>query len=993
MGIAFGIPALIARGGQQYAMSSLLTSTAADAPQYLVLVGLDRDRYTAASTGERGSLSGNGHTATFNGQSFADSYSLGIVFSYTAKGYYNSTYGYLADLTFKSSADQNRNEYLSLFGYGTAGTDNPALLAKLQAAIDSPYYNGSAFMVAGSDISGQHLGTLDIVTNASYVDATPGNATPAEVAAIAMGFIGQTWNDNGCWVLASNIATMAGASLPLTSDTTHPATTPPVANGAWVVAYDSAKASSTDKASWESNLRPGDIVVVNNSCGGHILTVASGTSYSALFIDNSGTAAPDGAAHDIVIMGPHNMPSWALGPDLDNIVIYRLDAPVIQVTAPMLLKAGDAAAVAPLLSTSDPAGKAITSYQVYTTGSGLLQNGATMIDAHTAAAAALINASAMATMRYQAGAANGSDSITLRAFNGSYWGDWQTLPVSVATSVQAPVLNAPATTVTIHGGQSVALSSLFTAKATDPVTTYTITSPAFGGTVLLNGAVNLLGTGDGAIYGDQRYTVSAADLAKVTYVAPVNIGGEDIVITAQNAASLSSMPLTLTMSTVAPTTQAVAHYITVGSDVPISALFGVTLADNVPLSSYQLSDNVTIIDYGPNTPSQGTSININGARDLLANSGVPAGFWQVVAADIGKVTVHAASTAGIHFIDVRGSDGAGGSPAIIALNTTTDKSPLTAKPATVAVGESVAASTLFSSTAATSGTGAPLYYRFTDPTGGGSLELDKAATNLQSKSDNTPGIYILQAEDLAKLSYRGGSTGGSEWLTVTVSNDMHSWSAEAFIQVTTTLPTTLLSGGPGNDTLQLGRTGNNHVDGGAGVDTVVVPGTRSQYTLAANSASSLTLTDSGGVHGVSTLDNIERLRFDDMGLAFDVTGNAGQLYRLYLTVLGRAPDAGGFGWWLADMDRGTSAQQVAYAFSHSDEFVRTNGASLSDAGFVNLMYTNAMHTVPTPEATAHLLDALARGYAREVMMTDFASTGQYVVPLVAAITTGIPYLY
>jgi hypothetical protein len=992
MGLAFSLPALVTAGAQQIPLSSLIATTAAAAPEYVVLVGLDRDRYTAASTGERGTLSGNGHSAAFTNYAGSDNDSLGLVFSYTEHGYYNSTYGYLADMTLTTSGDNLRSETLSLYGFGSAGTPNAALLAKLQAEVDKPFYNGSAFMVAGSagDPLGyspaNFLGTLDVVTRAHALDATPGQATPQEIAAVANSFIGQAWNDNGCWILANDIAALAGASLPLTSDETHPAITPPVANGEWIVAYNSATASVADRVTWQSLLRTGDVVVANNSCGGHIATVVSGASYSAYFLDNSGPASSDGAAHDIVIDGPRQMLSWAIGPDLDNVVIYRLDAPVVTVTAPMAMHSGDGAAIAPLISTLDPAGKAITGYQVYSSGAGnLLANDALLVTAHSAATAVSIDAAAMAALAYKAGAA-GSDSIMLRATNGSYWGDWQTIPVAVGSGVQSPVLTVPHDTVFIHGGEATPVAALFSSSAGSGVTSYTISSPAYGGAVLLNGATNLLGGGDGAIYGDQRYEVSAADLAKLTYVAGTNLGAEDIVITAHNGAALASMPATITLTTVAPTTHGISHWVATGADVPLSSLMSVTLADATPLNHYAIDLNVSIIDWGPNTPSHGTTLMLNGATDLMAGSGAPPGFYRIPVADIDKVTLHAASDAGVFFVDIRANDGADGTPGLLTITTVAEASGLTALAATVHAGDALAVSALFSQL------GAPAaYYRFTDPAGAGQVELDHSGTNLQSKGDDTPGLFIVQASDLDKLSYSGGTSNASEWLTVSTSSDMLHWSAEAQLKVTSIGTTRSLTGGGGNDSFTTSAS-NDVIDGGAGVDTVFVGGKRADYTLTSTGAS-LSLADKAAVQGVDTFTHIERLVFDDAALAFDLDGSAGQVFRLFETILARAPRPNGMGWWMRAVDNGSSLASVAQAMEQSDEYAGLYGSNVSDADFAAHLYQNAMHSAPDAATLAALADSLHQGYSRTAMTLDFAHNGQYIAQLIGTIDAGIAYTY
>ena len=66
--------------------------------------------------------------------------------------------------------------------------------------------------------------------------------------------------------------------------------------------------------------------------------------------------------------------------------------------------------------------------------------------AHSAASAITTSASALATTALQAAATTGVDTLEVRAFNGTYWGDWQGLTVNVAgsaTPAVAPVTPAP----------------------------------------------------------------------------------------------------------------------------------------------------------------------------------------------------------------------------------------------------------------------------------------------------------------------------------------------------------------------------------------------------------------------------------------------------------------------------------------------------------------------------------------------------------------------
>jgi len=86
-------------------------------PAYIVVSGLDRNEYTAGSTGATGTLSGNGNTAAFSSNG-GDARSIGIIFTYNAAtgNYTNTTYGNLANLTYNTSGSAGDLTDISIFG-------------------------------------------------------------------------------------------------------------------------------------------------------------------------------------------------------------------------------------------------------------------------------------------------------------------------------------------------------------------------------------------------------------------------------------------------------------------------------------------------------------------------------------------------------------------------------------------------------------------------------------------------------------------------------------------------------------------------------------------------------------------------------------------------------------------------------------------------------------------------------------------------------------
>ncbi len=287
--------AFVGVGSTSIGLSQMFGVTAESTnPAYLVLTALDRNEYTAGASGATGSLSGNGHTLSL-GSIGGDGRGAGIVFTYQASTgrYYSSTYGYLDQLTYQSSGSLADVTNLSLFG-----TSNLSLATSNAA---------NAYAMMQVDAAG-FLGSATVVTQPKFTAALPVQATPNSIATVANSFIGQAWNTNGCWVLASAIAAEAGASLPVQSTAIG---LPGQANGEWFVAYNGPLGQS---GNWQSMVTAGEIVVIGTpGGGGHITTCVSGSGSTAMLVDNityvngSGqitNSAHDGSGSDIIVAAP-----------------------------------------------------------------------------------------------------------------------------------------------------------------------------------------------------------------------------------------------------------------------------------------------------------------------------------------------------------------------------------------------------------------------------------------------------------------------------------------------------------------------------------------------------------------------------------------------------------------------------------------------------------------------------------------------------------------
>jgi hypothetical protein len=154
-------------------------------------------------------------------------------------------------------------------------------------------------------------------------------------------------------------------------------------------------------------------------------------------------------------------------------VIYELDTPIVTDTASTVaLRADGSDPLASMFAVSDPAARAITEYQVYDTSS----LGAAVADsflvggkdetASSAAQAITLSASALSSVDFLSGLTAASDVLDIRAFNGLYWGDWQTDAISVAAP-SAPEVNALTANQTWKDGQKLSFT-LASNTFTDP---------------------------------------------------------------------------------------------------------------------------------------------------------------------------------------------------------------------------------------------------------------------------------------------------------------------------------------------------------------------------------------------------------------------------------------------------------------------------------------------------------------------------------------------
>jgi hypothetical protein len=521
----------VVSGATSLSVASFFTVSNGSDPAYLVVSALDRNEYTAAATGQTGSFAGNGNTLNFTNQD-GDGREASIIFTYqSATGQYvNSTYGSLSSLTYESSGSLNDMTSISIYG---------ASSLSLAQSVASDAYGAMT-----ADASG-YIASVSVVTDPKFSGTVPTQATPDGIAAAAQSFVGDAWNMEGCWVLASTIAAEAGASLPVTSTALEIAGH---ANGEWYVAYDGPVSSNSN---WTSLVQTGDMIAfVPAGGGGHITTCVSGSGSSAELIDNityegyGGTisnAANDGSSSDIIVEAEHSAAQEFAGANPADAVVYALDTPVVTIGASaasgVAATVGTAFSIGSLFAAKDPQGKAITQYQLYDSSTnGSFVAASKTLTGNSAANAVTIAAASLSSLTLSYSGA-GTDTVEVRAYNGSYWGDWSSFSVIASAPVaKAPVLGAATAAQSWAQGAKISLalpSTLFT----DPQK-QTLTYSA--------------STASGALPG--WLTFNAATRTFSGTVPKGSFGALPIVVTATDSSGLSSSEtFTATIPALAPT--------------------------------------------------------------------------------------------------------------------------------------------------------------------------------------------------------------------------------------------------------------------------------------------------------------------------------------------------------------------------------------------------------------------------------------------------------
>lgn len=187
---------------------------------------------------------------------------------------------------------------------------------------------------------------------------------------------------------------------------------------------------------------------------------------------------------------------------------------------------------------------------------------------------------------------------------------------------------------------------------------------------------------------------------------------------------------------------------------------------------------------------------------------------------------------------------------------------------------------------------------------------------------------------------------------------------------------------------------NESVVGSSQIDKFVYAASASSYQVNYSSGRVTVKNSSSGEE--DSLTNIERLKFIDKSMAFDITGNAGKAYRVYKAAFARDPQSGdmsGLGFWISRIDNGMDMVEVAARFIDSPEFRTLYGQDPSNADILTKVYTNVLGRTPDQGGYNWWLNELNTNPSKtkSKVLADFAESGENQTGVASLIGNGIQY--
>lgn len=249
---------------------------------------------------------------------------------------------------------------------------------------------------------------------------------------------------------------------------------------------------------------------------------------------------------------------------------------------------------------------------------------------------------------------------------------------------------------------------------------------------------------------------------------------------------------------------------------------------------------------------------------------------------------------------------------------------------------------------------------------------------------NDGGVYSRDSITDWHAPYTGTYYLNSGWLQHSVYS---SYAVAVYEDQDNALPGDSRISGSGKDESFDTGPGNDTIDGGGGIDTLISSASRAGATVVH--------TDSGwqlsaSYDGSDSLSHIERIAFANETLALDIDGNAGQAYRVYQAAFNRTPDNDGLKFWIGAMDHGASLHDVAAGFINSAEFQTLYGSNPGNDQFVTRLYSNVLHRAPDAGGYNYWLGLLDHNnISRTDALVQFSESPENQAGVIGVIQNGI----
>ena len=343
-----------------------------------------------------------------------------------------------------------------------------------------------------------------------------------------------------------------------------------------------------------------------------------------------------------------------------------------------------------------------------------------------------VSAADLAKLVWVGNGSSASETISVQASDGKAWSASATTTITTTNHAA----NVTTNNVSVDANKAISAASLI-GKVTD-ADGDTITQYRFfdngsgGGYFTLNGVKQAAG---------QWITVTAADLAKLSYVASGASASETVSIQAYDGKVWSSSA-TSTVTTVNHAATVTVNSATINANQTISAsslLKSVTDVDGDTITQYRFIDN-----------GAGGSFVLNGVK-------IASGQWITInASDLSKLSYVGGASTFTDTFSVQAFDGKVWSATATGSIATIEHAPVVAASTTsLSIGAKIAASSLISSVSDADGDKITQYRFMDNGTSGGHFELGGVTIG--------SGQWItINAADLAKLVYVGGAIAGSE---------------------------------------------------------------------------------------------------------------------------------------------------------------------------------------------------------------------------------------